>query len=171
MASVAVGSKQQDGINAQNGAFEKSMAPDDVELQAIHEQIENARQLTEIQAVIERLKGWVAAHPQDREFTYPVFEQLYRREEGANEALAEAETMGLSATEQAQRERLSLLRLSVHAEDAPEVFHFALGQARQALAQWKSVHPDDPLVALLTEHLEMEAEIASQLHLCSLHGD
>jgi hypothetical protein len=106
MASIADVSQQQDEITGQNGTLVNAMPSVDAEIQAFHEQIDQARNLTDIGAVIERLKCWVVANPHYRERTYPIFEQLYRREEGAKEAVAEAEKMGLSVGEQEQRERL-----------------------------------------------------------------
>jgi len=166
MTSITeLGNQHEESAADQNRTPVSPMSPVGSEIQAINEQIDNAYKLTEIQAAIERLKCWVAANPQYREWTYPVFEQLYRREEGAKEAGLEAAKMGLSATEQEQRARLSQLRLRVHAEDMPQVFRSALSDARQALSEWQSVHPDDPIISLLNEHLDMEEEIASQLHM------
>jgi hypothetical protein len=118
--------------------------------------------------VIEHLKCWVDARPEYREQAYPVFAQLYRREEGVKEAISEAQRMGLSVIEQEQRERLSLLRLRVRAEDSREEFYAALDATRQALAAWRSIHPDDPMIVLIEQHLQMEEEVASHLH---VHSD
>ena len=151
MASITDVGKGRDGINGQNETHMRPLNSVDAEIQALNEQIDNAHTLTDVRTVIERLKCWVAANTQYRERTYPVFEQLYRREEGLKEAVVEAERMGLSATEQEQRQRLSQLRLCVRA-------------TQQALTEWRSVHPDDPIVVVINDHLQIEEEIASQLY-------
>ena len=85
-------------------------------------------------------------------------------EEGAKEALAEAEAMGLSSEERSQRENLVRLRRQVRGEDSPEVFQPALCTARQALAEWQERHPNDPQIAVLISHLDTEEQVASLLH-------
>ncbi len=120
--------------------------------------------MSEIRTAIEQLNTWVSANPHYREQTYPIFEMLSRRAEGAKEADQEAVAMGLTMAESDQRERLSQFRLAVRAEDPPKIFHSALIEARQALDQWQAVHPEDPLISTLKEHLEMEAQLAIDLH-------
>ncbi len=165
MAHSLSTSKQQPGNPLPEDRTDKA-APQkiDPECQVLDELIENAQSLAEIQAAIAGLTRWVETHPQDRERAYAVFEQLFLREEGAREALAEAEAMGLSPEEQEQRERVYRLQKRVHSEDAPEVFQPALLEARQALEAWVRCHPEDPQNSFLAEHLDMEEQVADWMH-------
>jgi ABC-type nitrate/sulfonate/bicarbonate transport system substrate-binding protein len=120
--------------------------------------IENARTLDEIQNAIEKLTQWAEAHPEYRESAVGVFEQLFKREEGAKEALAQARVMGLSAEETTQREQVYQLVLHATA-DFPETVE----EARIALDAWASAHTNDPELVSFHQSLSSQEKLARLL--------
>ena len=140
------------------------LADEQEERSRLDQMIECAATLDEIQDATEALRTWVARHPELPSRFEGIFEHLFLREEGAREALDEAEAMGLSPDEITQRERVAALRRRVRAEDSVEVFEPALQQARKALDTWQAVHPEDPQIPHLRNGLDQEAEMACALH-------
>jgi hypothetical protein len=120
--------------------------------------IEKARNLEEIRFAIGELRTWVKAHPEYKGFLSDLFSGLERREEGAEQALAQARAMGLSDEEIDRREQVYQMVLSATA-DTPETIE----KARIALEEWSAAHLNDPRVVNLRQSLDTEDEMAHLL--------
>ncbi len=149
--------------NSSNGKASIRSTVEQAELAQIGAQIGNAQTLAEIMEVKAALRAWTKQRPEERTRLSAVFEQLAMLEDSAREAQAEAEVMRLTPEECQQREQLFALRRRVRAEDAPELFAAALCNARDALANWEAIHPEDSQLPHLRAQLDTEAYVAHAL--------